>query len=115
MRLHPSVAFPLERIVPASGLALPDGSLVPAGCAVGINPYITLRNTTIFGSDADAFRPERWLQSPKEGAAAFDARVKAMRSVGDLVFGAGSRICLGRSLALMEIYKLVATLVARFE
>jgi cytochrome P450 len=32
-----------------------------------------------------------------------------------LTFGNGSRICVGRNLALLEIYKVVATLVRRFE
>ena len=33
----------------------------------------------------------------------------------DLAFGSGSRICTGRHLALVEIYKMTATLVSRFE
>ena len=30
-------------------------------------------------------------------------------------FGGGSRICLGRNLALVEVYKIVATLLNRYE
>lgn len=44
MRLHPTVCMPLERYVPAGGLTLPNGSVVPPGTAVGINPYIVSHN-----------------------------------------------------------------------
>ena len=114
MRLHPSVAMPLERYVPASGLNLPDGSHVPSGVAVGINPYIVARNKGRWGPDADEFRPERWLPTAAESEAAYQERLRSMHAA-DLTFGAGSRICTGRHLALMETYKMVATLVSRFE
>ena len=115
MRLHPSVPMPLERYVPAPGLALPDGSHVPPGAAVGISPYVAGRNAACFGGDADAFRPERWLRAAGESEAAYGDRVRAARTVADLAFGGGSRVCIGRHLALMELYKMVATLVNRFE
>jgi cytochrome P450 len=33
----------------------------------------------------------------------------------DLTFGAGNRVCIGRYLALMEIYKIVPTLLLRYK
>ena len=33
----------------------------------------------------------------------------------DLTFGAGNRICLGKNISLLEIYKIVATLFLLFE
>ncbi|KAF5545701.1 cytochrome P450 monooxygenase [Fusarium napiforme] len=60
LRMHLSVAMPLERYVPETGLTLPDGSFVPPGVAVGLNPYIIGRNKEVWGEDADEFRPERW-------------------------------------------------------
>ena len=33
----------------------------------------------------------------------------------ELSFGGGSRICLGRHLALLEAYKIVATLMNRYD
>jgi cytochrome P450 len=114
MRLHPAVAMPLERYVPTGGLTLPDGSYVPAGAAVGMNAYILGRNKGVWGEDAEEFRPERWLRREGETDEALKARLQKMNAA-DLSFGGGSRICTGRNLALVEVYKVVATLVNRYE
>jgi cytochrome P450 len=114
MRFHPGVAMALERYVPEEGLKLPDGSFVPPKTSVGINPYVVNRNKDVFGHDADTFRPERWLQAAGESDDAFQERIKLYHNT-DLTFGAGSRICLGRHLAMLEAYKIVATLVGRYE
>jgi cytochrome P450 len=112
MRLHPAVGMPLERYVPTSGLSLPDGSFVPGGTAVGMNPFIVNR-TAPFGEAPGAFRPERWLLGEGESEDDFKARLGAMNDA-DLSFGAGSRMCAGRHIANVEMYKVVATLVTRY-
>ncbi len=114
MRLHPAVAMLLERYVPETGLTLPDGSFVPGGAAVGINPYVVGRNKGVWGPDADEFRPERWLRAKDEGEETYRLRLRQMNGA-DLTFGGGSRVCTGRNLATLEVYKVVATLVRRYE
>lgn len=114
MRMHPGVCMLLERYVPSSGLTLPDGSFVPPNTAVGINPYVAGRNKSIWGEDADEFRPERWLRRPAESDEDFQKRLRLFNAC-DLTFGGGSRVCIGRNLANMEVYKIVATLVVRYE
>lgn len=115
MRCHPGVAMLLERYVPEGGLALPDGSVVPAGSIIGMNPYIVGRNTSVWGEDAEEFRPERWLRDEKrETEDAFQERLLAMNKA-DLAFGGGSRICIGKHLGLLEVYKVIATLVSRYD
>ena len=57
----------LERYVPESGLSLPDGRFVPAGTAVGINPYVAARNRGVWGDDADVWNPERYAALDKDG------------------------------------------------
>lgn len=59
MRLHPSIGFPLERVVPAGGAEL-CGQNLPAGTIVGVLPPLINRNREVFGEDAEVFRPERW-------------------------------------------------------
>ncbi|KAI1871211.1 uncharacterized protein JN550_004656 [Neoarthrinium moseri] len=118
MRMHPAVCMLLERYVPESGLSLPDGSYVPPGTAVGINPYVVGRNQLIWGDDADVYRPERWLRGHTPGTKteteeSYRERLRLFNA-SDLTFGGGSRVCIGRSFALMEVYKIVATLVARY-
>jgi cytochrome P450 len=88
---------------------------LPPGTAVGINPYITGRNAAVFGPDAEEFCPERWLRLPKEDDASYAARLRMQRTVADLNFGAGSRICLGKNLGIMETFKIVATVLNRYD
>ncbi|EWG52238.1 hypothetical protein FVEG_11028 [Fusarium verticillioides 7600] len=114
LRMHPSVAMPLERYVPDTGLTLPDGSFVPPGVSVGLSPYIIGRNERVWGEDANEFRPERWLKTEDEDDEDYQRRLRKMNSA-DLTFGGGSRICIGRHIALIQIYKVVATLVSRYE
>ncbi|KAK4213314.1 cytochrome P450 [Rhypophila decipiens] len=114
LRLHPVTAATMERYVPEGGLVLPDGSVVPAGTAIGMNSYIVGKNKGVYGEDADEFRPERWLRVDGEDSEAHRLRLQRMNAA-DLSFGGGSRICLGRLLALCEVYKVVATLVRRYE
>lgn len=65
MRMHPGVAFPLERFVPEDGAMLLGYSL-PAGTNVSMSAPVVHYDKNIFGSDAQEFRPERWLDSDLE-------------------------------------------------
>jgi cytochrome P450 len=115
MRCHPAVAMLLERYVPEGGLVLPDGSVIPAGSIVGLNPYVVARNRSVWGDDAEEFRPERWLRDESlEMEDEYQERLKVMNSA-DFVFGGGSRSCIGKHLALLQVYKVISTLVARFD
>lgn len=108
VRLCPSIAMVFERVVPTSGFTLPDGRFIPAGTKIGINPAVTNRNKEIFGEDADDFNPDRWLTEDKDS-------LKRMRDTGDFTFGAGSRVCMGRYFAQLELYKLFATLYSLYD
>lgn len=59
-----------------------------------------------FGQSKE-FVPERWLQQPAAGCPHEE------RSA--LAFGAGPRICIGRSLALLEITMAMSMIVSRFQ
>ncbi|OAQ87455.1 cytochrome P450 [Purpureocillium lilacinum] len=114
-RMAPSIGSMLERIVPAKGLELPDGRYIPAGTKVGINPCVISRDTHVFGDDVDSFKPERWLQRPDEDDQQYAMRYQRMRETADFMFGTGSRVCMGKALAKMEMYKLTATLYRMFD
>lgn len=115
LRINPGIAMIFERVVPQPGFTLPDGRFVPGGTAIGINPAVTNRNVDVFGEDADQFNPDRWLQKDGETEEAFKNRSRKMKDVADFVFGGGNRICMGRYLAMLEIYKLFATLYSLFD
>jgi cytochrome P450 len=115
MRLHPGVAMILERYVPPGGLTLPDGGFIPHGCIAGMNPYVIGRNKSVWGEEPEVFRPERWFRDEaRETEDEYQQRLKLMNN-SDLTFGAGSRVCIGRSLGLMEVYKMLATLISLYD
>ncbi|PBP18060.1 cytochrome P450-like protein [Diplocarpon rosae] len=64
--------------------------------------------------DADVFRPERWLCQAGEETEAEEKRIKEMGSTM-LQFGMGSRTCIGKNISLLEMYKVVPSLLRRFE
>ena len=113
LRLHPPGSILAERVVPAKGLRVGNTD-IPPGTIVGMNGWLTQRDISIFGSDADAFRPERWL--PEEGETNYDwqTRIKEMNRAM-LVFGHGTRSCIGQGLARLELYKCVPALVQAFD
>lgn len=61
IRMHPPFALPLERVVPRGGVTI-LGHHLPAGTAVGGDPYVVNRYQGTFGEDAELWRPERWLE-----------------------------------------------------
>ncbi|KAF3763420.1 cytochrome P450 [Cryphonectria parasitica EP155] len=115
LRINPGIAMIFERIVPLGGLTLPDGRFIPAGTKVGVNPAVTNRDRVVFGADADDFNPDRWLRRDDEDEAEFEVRHKRMRDVADHTFGGGSRVCMGRYFAQLELFKLFATLYSVFD
>ena len=81
----------------------PDGTQILAGSAVLFSPYCQARETSVWGDDAGQFKPERWLVQSAPNAFKYP------------VFQAGPRICLGKSMALLEIRMLAALLLQRFD
>jgi cytochrome P450 len=65
LRIHPGVAFPLERHVPPEGAVICDTE-IPGGTRIGINPAVIHMDRRVYGDDADQFRPERWLEASPE-------------------------------------------------
>lgn len=58
-----------------------------------------MRQESIFGSDVQLFRPERFLECSE------DKKAEMARTV-DLVFGYGRWMCAGKTLALVELNKI---------
>jgi cytochrome P450 len=113
-RINPGVAMMLERIVPEGGLELSDGTVLPPGVKVGMNAWVVHRDKIIYGQDADSFRPERWLREDGEVEEVYEERLANMKR-HDLTYGAGKRGCLGKYVAILETYKLVASLFFKYD
>lgn len=114
LRIHPVLGGIMPRVVPQKGLQLPDGRTLPPGTVVGVSSWMVHRDEGIFGDDAENFVPDRWLQRANESKADFEARLGAMgRTI--LTWGAGTKSCLGKHIANLEIYKVIPTLFRLFD
>ncbi|KAK3983905.1 cytochrome P450 [Cladorrhinum sp. PSN332] len=113
LRLLAVLGTTLERTVPPQGsaLALQDSQStaisLPGGTVVGCSPYVIHRHEATFGPGADRFLPERWLFAPSDKKIAMEHAT--------LSWSHGSRTCLGKNLAGIEMKKLVPALLLRFE
>ena len=111
-RVHPAISLNLERVTPPDGIEI-CGDFIPGGTVVSCNPWVIQRRREIFGDDVEEYRPERWLL-PEGASIEEQQRVKEMNATM-LHFGAGSRTCLGKHIALLEVYKLVPSFLKRFK
>ncbi|KAK2040622.1 cytochrome P450 [Colletotrichum somersetense] len=104
-RLYPVLGMALPRTVPPEGLAV-HGQAFPPGTTVGCNPVSLHRNTAVFGDDADQYNPDRWLDAERD--------VKSMERF-NLTWGGGGRMCPGRHLAELVVYKTIPALLEHFD
>jgi cytochrome P450 len=98
LRKHPPLSQLRERVVPPEGDTI-QGHDIPGGTYIGLNAWGTQLDE-VFGDDPDMFRPERWLIEDEE-------RLKAMHQTHELIFGYGSTKCLGASMAMLELNKMI--------
>jgi len=106
LRLHPPV--PADDREALADDKLPDGTFVKSGVHVSFDPYTTNRSKYIWGTDALEYKPERWWDINEK-------KIKNISSFEFPTFSAGQRICLGKSLALLETKALVSELLPKFK
>lgn len=106
MRLLPSIVFQLLRYSPDTGLTV-NGKYIPPGTPVGISPIAQNRDPQIWGSNADKFWPERWLESEEKS--------RYLESNNMTFGGSGPRMCVGRNIALVSRKSLRKTLFVPIE
>lgn len=97
VRLNPPATNLFARITPKGGKTI-DGHFIPEGTEITSYAYVMQRDKDFFGEDANEFRPERWLESEKK-AGEFEAV--------QFSFGIGPRVCIGKDIAYMEMFKLL--------
>lgn len=97
LRLNPPATNLFARVTPKDGFRL-DGHYIPPGVDITSNAYVVQRDPELYAPDPDAFRPERWLE---------DKDLANTMEASSFVFGMGPRVCLGKDITIMELYKLL--------
>ncbi|KAK4444029.1 Pisatin demethylase [Podospora aff. communis PSN243] len=105
IRLHPPATNLFAR-VSRDGATRVGSTVMPEGAEMTTYAYVVQRDPEVFAPDPEAFRPERWLES-EERCAKMDA--------ASFAWGAGARVCLGKDVAMFEMYKLLPEILRRFE
>jgi cytochrome P450 len=108
LRIYPVATGISPKIAPPEGDTLEDGTYIPPGTQVGIASWLIYHNKSVYGPDADVFRPERWLEASED-------KVTEMKRSLELLFGYGRFKCLGQNVAMMELPKVLFELMRRFE
>ncbi|KAJ5123785.1 cytochrome P450 [Penicillium atrosanguineum] len=106
MRLFPVASWGLDRVVPPSGATI-AGVFIPGGTIVGCQIDAIHLDAEVYGTDATAFRPERWTEASEEHRRYMD------RSF--LAFSAGKRTCTGVHIAWLEMKKTLPLLMISFD
>ncbi|GFF31224.1 hypothetical protein IFM58399_02817 [Aspergillus lentulus] len=71
------------------------GKFAPAGTEVSGNQWIMQRDKQMYGEDAEESKLERWLGAEKA----------KLYNKYSFTFDYGARVCLGKDIAMMELYK----------
>lgn len=106
LRFHSTSAIGLPRIIPAGGATL-AGRFFPQGSVVSVPAYTIHRDKSVFGQDADEYRPDRWLTDNKEKRQEMDRYFSP--------FSHGPRACVGRNVALQELSLLISAIIRRYD
>lgn len=102
LRVRPPVAIGLPRVTPPEGSKI-CGHFIAGGTTVSA-PIIELNTHESVFPNAKAFHPDRWFDEKQQGA----LRVYSQP------FSIGGRACIGRNLAMIELTKVIATVVMRY-
>jgi len=105
LRLYPIISIPRE---PTEDIIL-SGYLIPGGTATVNFLFFGMgRDEEVF-ENAEAFKPERWLRKKDF------VLTEAAEAFSSIPFGFGTRMCLGRRIAELELHLLLARIVQQFE
>lgn len=105
-RLHPAVPGPLPRRIPKEGLHV-QGHFIPHGHEVIMSSHVVHRHPTLWGDDPEDFNPDRWLSEDTD-------HVNEMRK-HLFHFNMGARSCIGKNLAMLELYLMFAAIFRNFD
>lgn len=106
LRLYPPVPITLRDTLHDTTVL---GHFVPRGTSLVLAPWATNTAPSLWGLDADEFKPERWTAPGQANAGG------AVSNYAMLTFLHGPRSCIGQRFATAELACLLAAFVGRFE
>lgn len=112
LRMTPPVPAELAREV-RSGSTTVEGQFFPPGTLLSTCLYALSFNEDVY-PDPFVFRPERWLTTEDDPEGSSFEEV-ALAESGHCAFSTGSRGCVGKNMAWMEMQLVLAKMVHTFE
>lgn len=85
----------MPRVSPSPDGVCINGIRIRPGYRIGVNGHVVQRDKSVFGDDAEIFRPQRWLAGPTSA----EQLMKMGRRM--LNFGAGTRTCIGKNVSYL--------------
>jgi cytochrome P450 len=121
LRLSPPVTTLLPREVLAGGLTI-DGHFFPEGTILGTSAYAIHHNPDYF-PEPFTFKPDRWIPLPQKqepdstspSTTAQDTSSIATAKSAFCAFSLGTRGCIGKSVAYLEMTLAIARLLWLFD
>ncbi|KAH8700216.1 cytochrome P450 [Talaromyces proteolyticus] len=101
-------AFP-RTIRPGAETAIPNlPTALPAGTMVSANTFVLGRSRTIWGEDAEEWKPQRWLGT---------SNAEEQQELEDrfVAFSKGSRQCVGKDLALLMVASAASAVIRKWD
>ncbi|KAL0673588.1 hypothetical protein Bca4012_001569 [Brassica carinata] len=105
LRLYPPVLF--NHKSPAKPDVLPSGHRVDENWKIVISIYALGRMKSVWGDDAEEFRPERWI--------ADSGTLRHEPSYKFLAFSSGPRTCLGKKLTFLQIKTVAVEIIRKYD
>jgi benzoate 4-monooxygenase len=110
LRLHAPFPTAFPRVItPGAESAIPDlPAPLPVGTLVSAHTYILGHSKSLWGDDAEMWKPERWLEVRDEG----ERREMDEKFV---VFSKGARGCIGKDIAMLMVARAVVEVLGEWE
>lgn len=105
LRLSSPVSGRLPRIDPSASPIGYGDYVLPAGTVISMSPRHTHYDPSIY-PDPTAFRPERWLEDPVHAGMLKERYL--------VPFGKDARACVGKNLAMAELFAILGNVFRRF-
>ncbi|CAF1699323.1 unnamed protein product [Brassica oleracea var. botrytis] len=105
LRLYPPVLF--NHKSPAKPDVLPSGHRVDENWKIVISIYALGRMKSVWGDDAEEFRPERWITD--------SGTLRHEPSYKFLAFSSGPRTCLGKKLTFLQIKTVAVEIIRKYD